>query len=77
MEKHKTLNKDQHQGGISGEDQSGPVGNNDPHGRSSHADPAMQPGITQEAVNARKKEEGGKETGGGNEIPSDKGGEQP
>jgi len=52
-----SLRRTKDEGGISGEDQSGPAGNNAPHGRSGHADPAMTPGISQAAKQARKEDQ--------------------
>lgn len=52
-----SLRRTKNEGGISGEDQAGPAGNNAPHGRSSHADPAMTPGISQAANQAREADE--------------------
>jgi len=45
------------EGGISGEHQSGPGGSNEPHGRSSHSDPGMTPGISQAAKDALKNDD--------------------
>jgi hypothetical protein len=52
MENKNTVGKE----GASGENQSGPGGINEPHGRSSHANPGMQPGISQAAREARRQE---------------------
>lgn len=65
-----SLRRTKDEGGISGEDQAGPAGNNAPHGRSTHADPAMTPGISQAAKQAREEDEEERGTDDGTDTGS-------